>query len=282
MSEVVDVPVGEMTFKTRVAGPEDGRLVILLHGFPETSASWHGQIDALAAGGFRVIAPDQRGYSPGARPEGVEHYGVQHLVADVLAIADWFGGHKIDLVGHDWGGMVAWLGGIMLPERLRSLTVVSTPHPAAFAAALNDPNSDQRERSFYVDIFRRVGEAEETLIGNDAAGLRALYERSGLDPNAATEYIDVLQQPGAMTAALNWYRATSFTDGADLGAVTVPTMYVWSDEDVALGPDAAKLTADHVSGPYRFEVLDGVSHWVPETAPERLNQLLLEHLRSAD
>src|SRR3954465_10850826 len=172
---MIEIPVGDMTFRARVAGPEDGRLVMLLHGFPETSASWVSQLDALAAAGYRAVAPDQRGYSPGARPEGVENYAAPHLMADVLAMADWFGAHKVDVVGHDWGGMVAWLLGIHYPERLRSLTVVSTPHPAAFSAALADERSDQRQRSGYVDVFRRVGEAEELFLGNDMASLRGLY-----------------------------------------------------------------------------------------------------------
>ena len=269
-----------MTFRARTAGPDDGRLVMLLHGFPETSASWERQIDALAAAGYRVVAPDQRGYSPGARPEGVEHYAIGHLMADVLAIADWFGAHKVDVVGHDWGGMVAWALAIHYPERLRSLTAVSTPHPAAFAAALRDEGADQRQRSGYVDIFRKVGEGEDLFLADNAAGLRRLYGSNGSSPEAAKEYISVLTQPGAITAALNWYRATSFSDGGDQGPVTVPTLYVWSDGDVALGPDAAKLTADHVTGPYRFEPLEGVSHWIPEEAPDRLNQFLLEHLQS--
>jgi pimeloyl-ACP methyl ester carboxylesterase len=277
---MIEIPVGEMTFRARTAGPDDGRLVILLHGFPETSASWKAQMDALAGAGYRAVAPDQRGYSPGARPEGVEHYGAGSLTADVLAIADWLGGHQFDVVGHDWGGIVAWWLGIHYPERLRSLTVASTPHPAAFADALADEGSDQRTRSGYVHVFRRRGEGEDRFLADDGAGLRRLYGSNGASPEAAADYMEVLRQPGAMTAALNWYRATSFWDGGDEGPVTVPTLYVWSDGDVALGPDAARLTANHVTGPYRFEALEGVSHWIPETASDRLNQLLLEHLGS--
>jgi pimeloyl-ACP methyl ester carboxylesterase len=254
--------------------------VLLLHGFPETSASWLAQMAALAGAGFRAVAPDQRGYSPGARPEGVEHYAAGPLTADAVAVADWFGAHRVDVVGHDWGGMVAWWLGIHYPERLRSLTVVSTPHPAAFAEALADPSSDQRRRSRYVDLFRTVGAAEDHFLADDGAGLRRLYGSNGAAPAAAEEYIRVLREPGAITGALNWYRATSFSEGGDAGPVSVPTLYVWSDDDVALGPDAARLTAAHVTGPYRFEALEGVTHWIPETASDRLNELLLEHLRS--
>src|SRR5947208_11715275 len=119
--DVVEVPVGSMTFRTRAAGPDDGELVLLLHGFPQSSAEWNAQLDALAAAGYRAIAPDQRGYSPGARPDGVESYTVEHLVADALGIADHFGGRRFHLVGHDWGAIVAWFTAIEHPSRLKSV-----------------------------------------------------------------------------------------------------------------------------------------------------------------
>src|SRR4051812_27824865 len=143
--ETIEIPVGGMTFTARVAGPSDGRLVFLLHGFPESSYSWRHQLGALAAAGYRAVAPDQRGYSPGARPEAIEAYAVPHLVADVLAMADDMGGHEIDVIGHDWGGSVAWQLAGRFPERLRTLTVLSTPHPAAFTSALRDAGADQRQ-----------------------------------------------------------------------------------------------------------------------------------------
>jgi pimeloyl-ACP methyl ester carboxylesterase len=278
---MLEIPVGQMTFRARASGPEDGRLVLLLHGFPESSLQWRHQLAALAEAGYRAVAPDQRGYSPGARPHGAEQYAGEHLVADVLAMADWFGAHRLDLVGHDWGGAVAWQVAGRYPDRLRSLTVVSTPHPAAFAAALASATKDQETRSQYVSFFRRAGEAEEALVGNDAAGLRNLYQASGLDPSAADEYLALLSQPGAMTAALNWYRGGSLTDVSAMQPVTVPTLYVWSDGDPALGREAAEATGRFVEGPYRFEVLEGVGHWIPEQVPERLNELLLAHLATA-
>jgi pimeloyl-ACP methyl ester carboxylesterase len=276
--EAIEVGVGKWTFSCRVAGPPDGRLVILLHGFPQTSWSWRHQLAALGAGGYRVVAPDQRGYSPGARPEGVEHYAVEHLIADVLGIADEMGGHEFDLVGHDWGGAVAWYLAGRYPARVRTLTVVSTPHPLAFAGALAD-SGDQQQRSTYVTFFRQEGNvAELAMLADDAQGLRNLYQGSGLTPEDAEEYLGVLTQPGALTGALNYYRATGFDQAAAIGPVTAPTMYVWSTDDVALGRDAAEATGQFVEGPYRFEVLDGVSHWIPEHAPDALNDLLLAHL----
>ena len=272
---LVDVPVGSMTFRCRVAGPEDGRLVLLLHGFPESSYEWRHQLTALAGAGYRAIAPDQRGYSPGARPTAIGDYAMEHLTADALAIVDWFGGHQVDVVGHDWGGAVAWALGGQYPERLRSLTVVSTPHPAAFGSALRSESADQKERSQYMLFFQQPDAPEQALLGNDAAMLRGLFASIGQD--ATEEYVRLFKEPGAMTGALNWYRAISLGE-ASQDEVTVPTLYIWSDGDVALGRDAAEATAGFVKGPYRFEIIPGVSHWVPEEAADQVNRLLLEHL----
>ena len=278
--EQIEVAVGEMTFSARAAGPTDGRLVLFLHGFPQTSWSWRHQLRALGERGYRAVAPDQRGYSPRARPEGVEHYRMHHLVTDVLAIADKLGGHQFDLVGHDWGGAVAWQFAGRYGTRLRTLTVVSTPHPKAFTSSLRDENADQATRSGYMQFFQQPEVPERTFLDNDAAGLRGLFTASGLAAEDADEYVRVLQEPYAMTAALNWYRSASIGDVEAMGEVTVPTMYVWSTNDVALGREAAEATAQHVEGEYRFEVLEGVSHWIAEEAPDRLNELLLDHLES--
>jgi pimeloyl-ACP methyl ester carboxylesterase len=276
--EEFEIPIGEMTFRARATGPEDGRLVLLLHGFPETSHSWIPAMEELErVGGYRAIAFDQRGYSPGARPEGVEAYLVEHLVADVIAVADEFGGHKFDLVGHDWGGAIAWAVAGAYPGRVRTLAVASTPHPLAFQAALRgELGGDQQQKSWYVDFFRQPEVPEQTLLADDAAGLRNLY--TGMPDAAVDEFLGVLTKPGALTAALNYYRATHFADPPPIGAITCPTLYVWSTLDVALGQEAAEATAKYVEGPYRYEVLEGISHWIPEMAPDAFNKLLVEHL----
>ena len=285
--EELELPVGEMTFSARAAGPVDGRLVLFLHGFPQTSWSWRNQVAALGDAGYRAVAFDQRGYSEGARPEGTDHYKLDHLVADVIAVADGLGGHRFDLVGHDWGGAVAWQTAGRYPDRLRSLTVASTPHPAAFTGALSagggrGGEGDQAQRSSYMELFRQPEVPEQMFLGDHAAGLRGLYAATGLPENDVEEYVRVLTQPYCMTGALNWYRAASIGDVDHMGPITTPTLYVWSDNDVALGRDAAEATAQHVEGPYRFEVLEGVSHWIAEEAPERFNALLLEHLAETD
>lgn len=284
--EELEIPVGTMTFSARAAGPADGRLVLFLHGFPQSSYSWRNQLAALADAGYRAVAFDQRGYSPGARPEGTEHYKLPHLVADVVAVADWLGGHRFDLVGHDWGGAVAWQTAGRYPDRLRTLTVASTPHPAAFTSSLRagggrGGEGDQAQRSSYMEFFQQPDVPEQTFLDNGATGLRGLFQASGLEGEEVEEYVSLLTQPYAMTAALNWYRAASIADVEGMGPVTTPTLYVWSDNDAALGRDAAEATAAHVQGPYRFEVLEGVSHWIPEQAADRFDALLLDHLSTS-
>jgi pimeloyl-ACP methyl ester carboxylesterase len=178
--------------------------------------------------------------------------------------------------------MVAWVTGARHPQRLRTLTVVSTPHPAAFAAAIANSEGEQQQRSSYISVFRQEGVAEKALLGEDGSGdgLRTLFAASGLDSDDVSEFVEAMIQPGALTAALNWYRATEVDSMDDVGQVGVPAMYVWSTDDIALGREAAEATGAYVSAPYRFEVLEGVSHWVPETAPDRLNALLLDFLGS--
>jgi pimeloyl-ACP methyl ester carboxylesterase len=274
--EQIEVPVGDMVFMARAAGPADGELVVLLHGFPQTSYEWRHQLAALGQAGYRAVAPDQRGYSPGARPQGVEHYATPRLEADVLAIADWLGGHRFHLVAHDWGAIVAWQVAGHFAERLRSLAILSVPHPAAFRQAITG-DADQKGRSEYMRFFQTPDEPEAFFLADDAAGLRGLFRDQGAD--AVEEYVRVLSQPDAMTAALNYYRAM---DGslATMGPVTVPTMFIWSTNDAAVARSGAEATGDHVEGPYRFEVLEGVSHWIPDEVPDDVNRLLLEHLAS--
>jgi pimeloyl-ACP methyl ester carboxylesterase len=278
--ERLEIDANGLTFTARAAGPPGGRPVLLLHGFPQSSWSWRDLLSRLAEAGYRAVAPDQRGYSPGARPQAGGDYAVPHLVADVLSIADTMDMPTFDLVGHDWGGMVAWVTAAQHPDRLRSLTVVSTPHPEALRAALGGRDPAQADRSSYIALFRRPEEPERLLLGEDGSGsgLRKLFAQAGLDDAVADEYVAVHTQPGALTAALNWYRAmdTAHVDG--LAPIVVPTRFIWSTEDPALGRVAAEATVEYVAGSYRFDVLEGVSHWVPEEVPDDLGRLVLEHL----
>lgn len=277
--ERLEIPVGGFVFDALADGPGDGELVLLLHGFPESSHQWRHVLSALAGAGYRAVAPDQRGYSPRARPARVEDYAVDHLVADVLAVADGMGGHTFHLVGHDWGAAVAWAVAGRYPERLRTLTILSVPHPRAFGDALRD-DPDQQQKSGYIAVFRAEGGvAERALLDDDAAGLRTMFAASGLADH--DEYVRRMREPGALTAALNWYRAMEPGLVGDLGPITTPTLFVWGDRDLALGRRAAEATAGFVDGPYRFVPLEGVGHWIAEEVPERLNGLLLDHLAAA-
>ena len=174
------------------------------------------------------------------------------------------------------GAAIAWAVGGLHPERLRTLTILSVPHPKAFATALKS-SDDQKGRSSYIQLFRQEGKAEEVLLEDDGMRLRAMLTGTG----AADEYARVMLEPGALTAALNWYRAMEPGLVGGVDDITMPTMFVWSTNDMALGREGAEATGQYVKGPYRFEVLDGVSHWIPEEAPDQLNRLLVEHLSSA-
>jgi pimeloyl-ACP methyl ester carboxylesterase len=280
MIERLEIDANKLTFTARAAGPEAGRGVILLHGFPQTSWCWRGQLSELGDAGYRAVAPDQRGYSAGARPPAVADYALDHLVGDVLALADAMEMDTFDLVGHDWGGMVSWVAAAQHPDRVRSLSVVSTPHPLALRDALLGGDPAQAGRSAYMDAFRRPEEPERLLLGEDlsGSGLEALCAASGLGTANTRQYLAVLTRPGALTAALNWYRAMDGEALADLPSVKVPTLYVWSTDDAALGRPAAEASGAFVSGGYQFEVLEGVTHWIPEAAPKELARLLLTHL----
>jgi pimeloyl-ACP methyl ester carboxylesterase len=270
-----------LTFDVTDAGPSEAEAIVLLHGYPESSASWSAVVPGLTAAGYRTLAPDQRGYSPRARPPGRRDYVITELVADILALADQAGLDRFHVVGHDWGGGVAWALGTDHPERLRTLTVLSTPHPAAFLRST--VTSAQALRSWYMGLFQIPRLPEWlTLVDGGRLALSSMT-RSGLSEDRARECLERLKEPGAVTGALNWYRALPFEAAAVRQAppVPVPTLYVWSTRDVALGRKAAELTGRFVSGPYRFEILDGVSHWIPEEAPDAVVRLVLDHARSS-
>src|SRR3954470_16157151 len=274
--ELLQVDVGDLTFLVRADGPDDGRPVLLLHGFPETSLSWSAVTPLLTEAGLRTYAPDQLGYSPGARPDEVDAYAVTNLAqvtADLMTAMDV---PRADVVGHDWGAGVAWALGAWHSDRVRSLTAVSVPHPAAFTAAWRvDP--EQQERSAYIRLFWQQGKAEEVLLADGARRLRRMFG-DAVPADAVDEYVAVLSAPGALTAALNWYRAMSSSTPVE--PVAVPTTYVWSDGDVAIGRTAAEGCAEQVTGDFRFVELAGVSHWIPEQAPEALATAILDRVAS--
>ena len=274
-----ELAVGPLRFDALECGREGDEVVLLLHGFPQLSSAWRPLLEDLGEHGYHAVAPDQRGYSPGARVPGVGSYRLSELVDDVLGMADALGARRFHLVGHDWGGIVGWAVASAAPSRLLSLSVVSTPHPRAYLASLL--RSPQLLRSGYIAFFN-VPLVPELVLGS-AGGmlLRRALVSSGLPEENARHYVEELQRRRALGPALNWYRGLARSRPL-VGPVDVPTLYVWSDGDTALGGAAARATARHVRGPYRFEVLRGVSHWIPETASDQLGPMVLEHLRSVD
>jgi pimeloyl-ACP methyl ester carboxylesterase len=267
------------TFDAAAAGEPDAPLVLLLHGFPQTRHSWRGQLPALAARGFHAVAPDQRGYSPGARPRERASYRTEELVADVLAFADALGAQQFDLVGHDWGGQLSWLVAAFHPQRVRRLAVLSRPHPAAFAHALKS-DSAQAERSKHHRGFDDEGMADR-LLEDGARRLRRMLSSQGVQEPDVDAYVRALGTRDALDAALDWYRAAR--DSApelrarDVPAVTVPTLYLWGDRDATVGRDAAERTAQCCTGAYRFEVVPGAGHFLTDDASQHVTAALLAH-----
>jgi pimeloyl-ACP methyl ester carboxylesterase len=263
-----------LSFETLVAGPEDGEVVMLLHGYPQSAASWQETMEWLAKRGMRSIAPNLRGYSPNANPAAASAYSMDQLVDDVMGIADAESVDRFHVVGHDWGGGLAWAVAGAHPSRLLSLTVISTPHGAALAEAMR--SSTQSLRSVYMRFFR-VPRLPEAMLNVGNLGPAGLSMRLFGLPRASWQRDrQQLQRAGGFRGPLNWYRGA-------LGGlrrtplITVPTMYVWGRRDPFLGRRAAQLTAAQVIGPYRFEELKA-GHWVVDRNGADLQRLLGEHL----
>lgn len=268
-----------LTFDVVDEGPLDGEVVVLLHGFPQRASSWRLVAPLLHAQGYRTLAPDQRGYSPGARPPRRRDYRVDLLVDDVVALVDLVGG-PVHLVGHDWGANVAWALAMWHPDAVRTLTAFSVPHPAAYASALRGP---QLIKSWYMALFNvpRVVELAAVLPGGY---FDLQLRRSGMTRDDVARFHTEILEYGALPGGLGWYRALPFMRSVDhdLGAhVTVPTTMVWSDGDgfiSRLGVDRAER---YVDAPYELVVLAGVTHWIPEQAPEAAAEAILERTASA-
>ena len=269
-----------LTFDALVAGEAGAPLVLLLHGFAESMHCWRAQVTALGDMGYRAIAPSQRGYSPGARPDPREfsHYLIDRLIDDALAIAaaSGYGEARFHLAGHDWGGSIAWGLADRCHERLASLTILSRPHPNAFNRALHMSDGEQASRSRHHKAFLEP-DAADIVLADNAKWLRDRLIANGVPTEAIERHLDVLGNKDAMEAALAWYRARGAVRGP-LGPIRVPTLYVWGDADDTVGRIAAEGTRDFVAAPYQFEVLPGVGHFAADEAPERVSELLLAHI----
>jgi pimeloyl-ACP methyl ester carboxylesterase len=267
-----------LTFDVRDAGPADGEPVVLLHGFPQDARAWDRVAPVLHGAGLRTLAPDLRGYSPMARPRGRSAYRMRGLVDDVLSLLDAAGLERAHVVGHDWGAVLGWALGSWHADRVRTLTALSVPHPAAMLRAMA---GGQALRSWYMAAFQVPLVPERLLLAGGAAPLRRMLRQSGLPDALADHYVERMREPGALTAALSWYRALPLDVRDPIGRTRVPTLHVWSSADVALGRAATEDTERFVDAPYRLEVLEGLPHWIPELAAERVGELVVAHVRTA-
>ncbi len=269
------------------AGP---RLALCLHGFPEIALSWREQMFALARAGWRVWAPNQRGYGRTTRPEGVEAYAIEHLMADVAALIDASGAEEVALLGHDWGGIVAWCFAARRIRPLAKLAILNVPHPVCFLRAVRG-RPGQMLRSWYVLLFQIPGLSEFLLSRAGAAPVGHILLRTSTRPGEfPRDLVEATRanaaQPGALRAMLHWYRA--FLRGGGLRrqlrlgfpVIEVPTLLLWGEKDVALAKYTTEGTGAFVRD-LRMEFLSGVSHWVQQDAPEASSRLLVEFLGPA-
>ena len=269
-----------LTFDVMMCGPGDGPLVLLLHGFAEAFQMWRARMPKLAAAGYRAAAPSQRGYSAGARPDTREpaNYSFDALVTDALAIAAACGNasRRFHVVGHDWGGSIAWGIADRYPQRIASLTVLSRPHPNAFNRALAAPDGEQKRRSSHHWWFLEA-DATARILADDARWLRERLKANKVPEAAIAEYVAVLGNPDTMEAALTWYRARGAIR-APIGVIKVPTLFIWGNADDTVGRMAAEATQEFVAAPYQFVELPGVGHFAADQAPDQVTALLLAHL----
>jgi pimeloyl-ACP methyl ester carboxylesterase len=271
---VATIRAGDAAVEAEVTG--EGPTVVLLHGFPDSGRLWRRQVTALVHAGYRTVVPDQRGYGTSPKPTEVDAYSIPYLVGDVVALLDELGIERAHVVGHDWGAAVAWATASFVPDRVDRLVALSVGHPVAFRTA----GYAQLEKSWYMLLFQFAGIAEEWLSRDDWAAFREWAHHPDADAVVAE-----LEANGSLTPALNWYRANLspaswLAPPPALPPIGAPTMGVWSSGDMALTEVQMTGSAEHVSGPWRYERIDDVGHWMQLEAPERVNDLLLDFLGS--
>ncbi|MEV0298574.1 alpha/beta fold hydrolase [Nocardia sp. NPDC050710] len=260
-------------------GPLDGEVVVLLHGFPQTASCWRSVAERLNAAGYRTIMPTQRGYSPHARPKGRYAYRIAALTGDIVALIGTLGVGPIHLVGHDWGATVAWATAARHPHLIRTLTTVSVPHSGAFMRSML--RSNQALRSYYMALFQ-IPRLPELIVERRPAVMDTALERSGMDAENIARVRAEVVESGALTGALNWYRAIAISTPSALSAtVPVATTHVWGAQDIALARSGAELTAQYVTGDYSLRVLPEATHWIPEQNPDQLTEIIIDRMKRA-
>jgi len=263
---------GGVGIEVFVDGPDDGPPVLLMHGWPDTHDLWAPQVKALSAAGFRTIAPDLRGFGASDMPDDVEAYAAAHTVVDMIAILDTLEIQQCQLVAHDWGAAAGWGMAAFVPERVTRYAALSVGHPAAFFSA----GFEQRMRSWYMLLFNFEGVAETWLSKFGSVMLASHPNRDAI----LTGWAD---NQRSVTAGLGWYRSnahprTLIREQIELPKVRCPVMGVWSSKDPALTEAQMTASAEYVDGPWRYERIDGVGHWMQAEAPDRVNALLLDFL----
>jgi len=279
------VAANGLSFEVETAGdPHSDRLALLLHGFPEHAFSWRHQLPLFARLGYRVWAPNQRGYGKSSKPKGVASYRIDELVADVAGLIDASGKRRVTLVGHDWGGLAAWEVALRQARPLERLVILNVPHPVRFREELAS-NRTQRRRSLYATFFQLPWLPEWLFRRNGAAAIAQAFRGMAIDKSRfPDDVIAVFQQnvlqPGALTAMLNWYRANGRHFGAlsrqtpaAAPVIETPTLLIWGEEDTALGKETSFGTERHVKD-LTVRYLPRVSHWVQQEAPEVVNEIL--------
>jgi pimeloyl-ACP methyl ester carboxylesterase len=274
-----EIAANGLTFSAREAGPDDGEPVLLLHGFPETSYMWRGLMAVLAENGYHCIAPNMRGYSSGARPEELEAYNYEHLVADVHAIADAVAFDRYHLIGHDWGAIVGW--GVVAHDapKVASWTALSVPHYRSFAEAVRDDPEEEFYRGLLVN-FVDPNTAPQ-LSADGAAPMRVFWTSSA--PDEIDDYVSVFAQDGALQSALNYYvacdkHARALDGPFEFGPVDTPTLLLWGKDDIAIRPMSVDGAAKYMTGPYRRVDL-GAGHWLVQEQPDQVRDEILAHLK---
>jgi pimeloyl-ACP methyl ester carboxylesterase len=264
-----------LTFDVVDEGPLDGEVVVLLHGFPERAACWRFVTPILHQEGFRTIAPDQRGYSPGARPRRRRDYAIQHLVGDIAKLVDVIG-RPVHIVAHDWGSVVAWYHAGSHPEQVRTLTALAVPHPDAYSKALRGA---QLARSLYIAFFQLPWLPE--IAARRPGGLmdQSLL-RGGMTADELASFRRDIVEYGALPGGLAWYRALAFSPRRR-ARVSVPTTMLWSDGDDFIDRRGIDDCQNYVDGPYELAVLKGVTHWMPTQAPEAVSRVILDRVTGA-
>lgn len=273
------IKTNNLTFDCRITGKANNELVILLHGFPESSYMYLELMKDLTAQGYYCIAPNLRGYSSEARPSGKKNYTIDKLAKDVLGIANAAGQDKFHLIGHDWGSAIGWQVAHDRPDAVLSWTALSVPHTQSFfEAILND--KDQKEKSKYVKLFQLPWLPEFNIKSKDFNVLRKLWDVQSKDE--IEDYLSILKEKGAVTALLNYYRANYKLlkrAGKEniLGDINVPTLFVWGKNDIAVGPVAVKGGHKYMKGDYTFIELNG-GHWLMQSNSAETKTAIIEHV----